>query len=114
MTLQFQSTRADATFTIAMNGRLTVGDPCHSFRDVIRDAIADGERHIVLDFKDVSYVDSTGLGELVAALVAVRRSGGEIQLMNIPPRIQNLLEVSRLYTAFKLLSINTGEQPQKS
>jgi len=68
--------------------------------DTVRSALQQGHDRIVLDMGHVRYVDSSGLGELVQAVSAVRNRGGTIKLLNVTKRLKELLEVTRLLTVF--------------
>ena len=94
------------TVVLALDGRLTIGEACASFHELVRHHIAQGESRLVLDMGKVTYVDSSGLSELVGALVAARRENGDLQLTNITRRLQELLEVSRVYSVFQLVGHN--------
>ena len=68
--------------------------------DKVRSALLEGHDRLVLDLGHVRYVDSFGLGELVHALSAVRNRGGEIKLLNVTKRLNDLLVLTRLLTVF--------------
>ena len=104
--LSITTEKQAGTVVLALDGRLTIGDACASFHETVRQYIAGGESRIVLDMAKVTYVDSSGLSELVGALVAARRENGDLQLTNITRRLQELLEVSRVYSVFQLVGHN--------
>ncbi len=88
-------------------GRITLGEGASSFRDTIRDLVAKGEKKIVLNLGDVSYIDSSGIGELVSAFTTVTNQGGQLKLLNLTKRIQDLLQITKLYTVFEVYDDET-------
>lgn len=95
------STRAvDGVMILDLDGRITVGDDIAAFRQAIGGLVADGHRRVLLDLRHVPYIDSSGIGELVAALKNIRASGGDLKLLNLTPKVRTLLEITRLYSIF--------------
>ena len=87
---------------IALSGRITVGDGSVVLRDRIRKELAEGRKHILLDLSEVSYIDSSGLGELISAFTSMKRSGGELKLLNLTRKVRDLMEIVKLYTVFDI------------
>jgi anti-sigma B factor antagonist len=85
---------------VDISGRLTLGDGSGMIRNTIKDLVTAGERRILLNLKDVSYMDSAGLGEMVGAYATVSNLGGHIKLLNTQGKIKDLLQVTKLYTVF--------------
>jgi len=85
---------------VDLAGRLTLGEGSGTIRNAIKDLIAKGEKKILLNLKDVGYIDSSGLGEMVGAYATVTNAGGEIKLLNTQAKIHDLLQVTKLYTVF--------------
>lgn len=83
-------------------GRLTLGEGSSTFRDALRDLVAQGHKKIVLNLGDVSYIDSSGIGELVSAFTTVTNQGGRFKLLNLTKRVQDLLQITKLYTVFEV------------
>ena len=88
-----------------LKGRISLTDALWSpsgtvIGQVIRELVKNGERKILLNLKDVSYIDSSGVGELTGALTAVQRQGGELKLVNPSPKVIDLLRITRLDTLF--------------
>jgi len=71
-------------------------------RDTVRDLIGKGSKKILLNLGDVTYIDSSGIGELVSAFTAVRREGGELKLLNLTKKVHDLLQITKLYTVFDI------------
>jgi len=69
-------------------------------RDAIKKLAHDGEKNILVNLQEVSYLDSSGLGELVSAYTTVANAGGQIKLINVQSIVKHLLQVTKLYTVF--------------
>ncbi len=81
-------------------GRIALGDGNIVLRETVKELVDQGQRRILLNLGEVTYVDSAGLGELVRAYMLVHREGGEIKLLNPTRRVRNVLEITRLHTVF--------------
>ena len=86
---------------VDLAGRLTLGEGCGTLRDTIKDLIAKGDRKILVNLKDVSYIDSSGLGELVGSYASVTNVNGQIKILNAQSRVHDLLTVTKLYSVFE-------------
>jgi anti-sigma B factor antagonist len=95
------TTREVSHVTIVdINGRITLGEETGQLRDTVRNLIAQGKKKIVLNLANVDYVDSSGVGELVSSFTTVRNAGGELKLLNLTKKVQDVLYVTKLYTVF--------------
>jgi anti-sigma B factor antagonist len=94
--------QVDGVAVVDMNGRITLGEGSVVLRDTIRDLIGKGNKKILLNLGDVTYIDSSGIGELVSAFTAVRREGGELKLLNLTKKVHDLLQITKLYTVFDI------------
>jgi anti-sigma B factor antagonist len=86
-----------------VSGRVVAGEVT-LLRDSVRNLIARGENNILLNLADVPYVDSAGIGELVSALVAVRRQSGCLGLFNLSRRVRDVLGIVKLLTVFQVFA----------
>lgn len=86
---------------LALKGRLVYDDGDTVVRERVNGLAAEGRVKILIDLEDVTYIDSCGVGELVARLVSVRRQGGDIRLLNLSPRSHRVMEISRLLDVFE-------------
>ncbi|MGH9632538.1 MAG: STAS domain-containing protein, partial [Bryobacteraceae bacterium] len=84
-----------------------LGEGAGVIRDCIRELVESGNKKLLLNMAQVSYVDSAGLGELVGAFTTVRNRGGAIKLLNIGKKFSDLLQITKLYTVFET---HTDEQ----
>jgi anti-sigma B factor antagonist len=100
MSMKFKTRQVDGVTILDLSGRITLGEGSVTIRDAVRDALAKGSKNIVLNLADVSYIDSSGLGELVSAYTSVKNSGGELKLLSLTAKVQDLLQITKLYTVF--------------
>ncbi|GBC77085.1 Anti-sigma-B factor antagonist [bacterium HR08] len=84
-----------------MEGRLTIGEGTAPFREAIHRVIQLGGRRLVLNLAGVTHMDSSGIGELVSAYMTASHLGGCVKLLHVPPRIQEVLTVTKLATVFQ-------------
>ncbi len=85
-----------------VDGNIIVGESADAVRDIIRRLLAADRRKILLNMAQVRWIDSSGIGELVASLVSVTREGGQIKLLKVRENIEELLTVTRVDTIFDL------------
>ena len=83
-----------------LEGKLKLGEGNQEFHDAIRALVEKGRKNIVINLENVSSIDSSGLGELVAGYVAVTRSGGQINLLHLSKRVHELMFMTKLLTVF--------------
>ena len=83
-----------------VNGDIRIGEGSVALRDAIRKLIDGGKNKILLNLRGVKYMDSTGVGELIANYTTVSRQGGQLKLLNLTEKIQNLLVITKLLTVF--------------
>jgi anti-sigma B factor antagonist len=95
------STRqVDGVTVVDLSGRITLGEGSVILRDTVRDLIGKGDKKILLNLGDVTYIDSSGIGELVSAFTTVRNQGGELKLLRLTKKVHDLLQITKLYTVF--------------
>ena len=91
---------AEATI-LDISGRLTLGEALGDLRDSIREAAAGDRKHILLNLADVSYIDSSGLGQLIGSYASVTDRGGQMKLLNLQKKVHDLLQITKLLTIFE-------------
>ena len=95
------STRqVDGITVVDLSGRITLGEGSVVLRDTVRDLLAKGDKKMLLNLGEVTYIDSSGIGELVSAFTTVRNQGGELKLLNLTKKVHDLLQITKLYTVF--------------
>jgi anti-sigma B factor antagonist len=92
-----------------VTGQITMGQGNTQFKDKIHSMVSQGHKKILVNLGGVSYVDSAGLGELVAAFTTVSRNGGKMKLVNMTKKMNDLLAITKLSNVFE-----TYEQEQEA
>lgn len=85
---------------VDLAGRITLGEGSGLVRSTIKDLVNSGRKNILLNLKDVTYIDSAGLGEMVGSYASVTNGGGSIKLLHPQAKVHDLLQVTKLYTVF--------------
>ena len=91
--------QVDGITVLDISGKITLGENSGKLRSAVQDALA-GSKKILLNLKDVNYIDSAGLGELVSAFTTVKNGGGELKLLNLTSKVRDLLVITKLLTVF--------------
>jgi anti-sigma B factor antagonist len=100
--MRFSRNKEGDVLVIELRGRMSVGDGDAEAGQEIRSAVAAGEKKILLDMKGVPVLDSSGVGELMAAYASVSRRGGMIKLLGLSPRVGEVLKTTRLVGIFDI------------
>ena len=100
MSVKLTTREKGGVIIVDAGGKLTLGEGTGSLRTKIRELVQGGSLRIVLNLADVTYIDSSGLGELIAAHTTITTAGGEIKLLNLAKRVHDLLKLTKLYTVF--------------
>jgi anti-sigma B factor antagonist len=98
--LQVKERQAGDVTILDMSGEVRIGEGSVALRDAIRTLSGEGKKKLLLNLGGVNYVDSSGIGELIANYTTVSRQGGQLKLLNLTERIQNLLVITKLLTVF--------------
>src|SRR5678815_1523341 len=83
-----------------LKGKITLGEGDEALKDKINSLVHQNRKKILLNLEDVPYIDSAGLGEIVRTYTTVSRQGGQLKLLNLTKRIQDLLAITKLLTVF--------------
>jgi anti-sigma B factor antagonist len=102
MNLKISNRKVDGVTIMDLNGRIVLGEESSALRQAIKDLLARGERKIVLNLANVSYMDSSGLGVLVGGFTSVSNEGGQVKLLNLSGKVHDLLRVTKLLTVFEV------------
>ncbi len=90
----------DGAFVLALDGRIVLGDESQALRVKLKSLIAEGKKKIVLNVDNIRYIDSAGLGILVAAHVSAKTQGASLKLSNLGSRFREVLQITKLLTVF--------------
>ena len=102
MSMKIKTRQVDGITIMDCSGRITLGEGSVQLRDAVRDLLAKGSKQILLNLGDVTYIDSSGIGELVSAFTTVRNQGGDLKLLNLTKKVHDLLQITKLYTVFDI------------
>ncbi|HEY6348632.1 MAG TPA: STAS domain-containing protein [Candidatus Angelobacter sp.] len=102
MTLKSNNRQVDGVTIVDLSGRITLGEGSVVLRDTVRDLVGKGRKNILLNLADVTYIDSSGIGELVSAFTSVRKEQGELKLLKLTKKVHDLLQITKLYTVFDI------------
>lgn len=83
-----------------LSGKIVLGEGDIQVKDRIKGLLGDGQKRILLNLADVSYIDSAGLGSLISSYATVKREGGQLKLVNLTKRVRDLLAITKLITVF--------------
>jgi anti-sigma B factor antagonist len=98
--LNISERQAGDVTILDMDGKVTIGEGSVALRAAIRRLIGEGKKKILLNLSGVGYVDSSGIGELVSSFTTVNKEGGQLKLLNLTQKIQDLLAITKLLTVF--------------
>jgi anti-sigma B factor antagonist len=100
VSIQVTSRQVGDVSVIDVVGRITLGEGASALRETIRGLVAKDQKKILLNLGEVSYIDSSGIGELVSGFTTVTNHGGQLKLLSLTKRVQDLLQITKLYTVF--------------
>jgi len=100
MSAKIATRQVNGVTVLDVSGKITLGEGSSALRDALHAAIGAGQKKILLNLGEVNYIDSSGIGELVAAFTTVSNQGGQLKLLNLTKRVQDLLQITKLYTVF--------------
>ena len=100
MSVKLNTRQVGDVTVIDVSGRITLGEGSSALRDMLRDMVAKGHKKILLNLSEVSYIDSSGIGELVSGFTTVTNQGGSLKLLGLTKRVKDLLQITKLYTVF--------------
>ena len=100
MSLKAEVRQSGDVSVVDLSGRVTLGEGSGLVRSTIKELVGSGRKNILLNLKNVTYIDSAGLGEIVGSYATVTNMGGNIKLLHPQAKIHDLLQVTKLYTVF--------------
>src|SRR5262245_18731303 len=87
-----------------LQGPITLGEGTKGLRSLIQNTLQNGKKKIILNLAEVYFMDSSGLGELVAAYTAAKRQGAVLKLMKLSPRVRDLIQLTKIYQVFEVFN----------
>jgi anti-sigma B factor antagonist len=100
--MKIATREVDHVTIVDISGRIILGDETGQLRDTVSGLISQKKTRIILNLAEVDYIDSSGVGELVGSFTTVRKNGGELKLLNLTQKVQDILQVTKLYTVFDI------------
>jgi len=94
--------QVEGVIVVDLSGRIKLGEGSVTLRETVKDLMSKGHKKILLNLGDISYIDSSGIGELVSAFTSVRNQGGELKLLHLTKKVHDLLQITKLYTVFDI------------
>ena len=98
--LNIRERQAGDVTILDMDGKITIGEGSVAVRTAIRKLLEEGKKKILLNVAGVGYVDSSGIGELVSSYTTIQREGGQLKLLNLTQKMEDLLGITKLLTVF--------------
>ena len=108
MSVKLSTRQVGDVAVIDVAGRITLGEGSSALRENLRDMVSKNQKKILLNLGEVSYIDSSGIGELVSGFTTVTNSGGQLKLLNLNKRVKDLLQITKLYTVFDVHEDEAG------
>lgn len=108
MSIQVTTRQVGDVTVVDVAGRITLGEGASALRETIRGLVAKEQKKIILNLSEVSYIDSSGIGELVSGFTTVTNHGGVLKLLGLTKRVQDLLQITKLYTVFDIYDSETS------
>jgi anti-sigma B factor antagonist len=102
MALKITDHEVDGVTVMALDGRIVLGEESSTLREKVKNLVAEGKKKIVLNMNGVTYIDSSGLGALVAAYSSSKSGGASMRLSNLGSNLNQLLQITKLLTIFEV------------
>jgi anti-sigma B factor antagonist len=102
MALQIAEAETNGITVLTLSGRVTLGQESNQLRTKIKDILAQGKTRLILDLADISYIDSAGLGTLVAGYTSAQSQGASMKLANLTKKFNEQLHITKLVTVFEV------------
>ena len=98
--LNIKQRQAGDVAILDLDGEVRIGDSATALRSAIRELVAGGNKNILLNLAGVKYIDSSGIGELVSSYTTINKDGGQLKLLSLTQKLQDLLTITKLLTVF--------------
>ena len=108
MSIKANTRQVNGVTVVDISGRITLGEGSSTLRETVRDLLNRGQKKILLNLGDVTYIDSSGIGELVSGFTTVTNQGGQLKLLSLTKKVHDLLQITKLYTVFDVHDDETG------
>ena len=105
--MQIEQRSVGGVVVIDLSGKITLGEGTEALKDKVNSLVNQGQKNLVLNLAGVSYMDSAGLGVVMAAYTTAKRQGGQVKLLSLTKRISDLLAITKLSTIFETFDSET-------
>ena len=102
MALKMTNSEVDGVSVVALDGRIVLGEESNALRKKLKSLIAEGKNKIVLNMDNIKYIDSSGLGALVAAHCSAKTQGASLRLCHLGSKFQQVMQITKLLTVFEV------------
>lgn len=100
VTMKMTNSEVDGVSVVTLDGRIVLGEESNSLREKLKSMLAEGKKKIVLNMVNIKYIDSSGLGTLVAAHVSAKTQGASVRLCNLGKKFHEVMQITKLLTIF--------------
>ena len=100
VTIKMTNSEVDGVSVVTLDGRIVLGEESNSLREKLKSMLAEGKKKIVLNMVNIKYIDSSGLGTLVAAHVSAKTQGASVRLCNLGKKFHEIMQITKLLTIF--------------
>ena len=100
MALKMTNREVDGVSIVALDGRIVLGEESNALREKVKSMMAEGKKKVVLNMDNITFIDSAGLGTLVAAHHSVKTQGASLRLCHLGSKFQEVLQITKLLTVF--------------
>ena len=108
MSLKITNSEVDSVSVLELDGRIVLGEESNSLREKLKSMVAAGKKKIVLNVGNIKYIDSTGLGTLVAAHLSANTQGASVRLCHLGKKFHEIMQVTKLLTVFDVYDTQTA------
>jgi len=100
--LKTTTREVDGVTVVALDGRIVLGEESNALRERVKSLVAEGKKKIVLNMANISFIDSAGLGTLVAAHHSAKGQGASLRLCHLGAKFSEVLQITKLMTIFEV------------
>lgn len=100
VTIKMTNSEVDGVSVVTLDGRIVLGEESNSLREKLKSMLVEGKKKIVLNMVNIKYIDSSGLGTLVAAHVSAKTQGASVRLCNLGKKFHEVMQITKLLTIF--------------
>ena len=104
MSLKADNRQVDGVAVVDLAGRIVLGEATTTLREVLQNLASQGQKKILLNLSEVSYIDSSGLGALVSGYTTIAGQAGQLKLLNLTAKVKDLLQITKLLTVFEVFT----------